>query len=176
MVQVSGGLHFLSVCFVFVTGSSGVQGPQRRKPHQHHDCQAGCRPQWTGECGVLNANRIQYRSTVWLTSVQVSLVWPFSLSVWKDTACLVSLKSQERSPWKTNDTIVRPLATCEWEVAKEAGCVLLCHSSWLLNSYNSVPVFANLCIIHICCLLWLLFIIAIRSVGVKIVILLQLHR
>lgn len=33
------------LCFVFVTGSSNIQGPQCRKPHQHHDCQANHRPQ-----------------------------------------------------------------------------------------------------------------------------------
>lgn len=44
--------------------------------------------------------------------------WPglFSVGpVWKDTAFLVSLKSPERSPWKTNGTIVRQLATCMWD-------------------------------------------------------------
>lgn len=43
-------------------------------------------------------------------------------SFWKDTACLVSFKSQERSPWRTNNTIVRQLATCEPEVAWETHC------------------------------------------------------
>lgn len=43
---------FLSLSFVFVIGSSSLQGPQRRKPHQHHDCKANHRPQWAGECRV----------------------------------------------------------------------------------------------------------------------------
>lgn len=39
----------MSVCFVFVTGSSRVQGPQRGKPHQHHDRQADRGPRRAGE-------------------------------------------------------------------------------------------------------------------------------
>lgn len=47
--RVGGGLHFLSVCFVFVTGSSHIQRPQRGKPHQHHDRQAYRHSQRAGE-------------------------------------------------------------------------------------------------------------------------------
>lgn len=39
----------MSVCFVSVTGSGCLQGPQRGKPHQHHDRQADRRPQRAGE-------------------------------------------------------------------------------------------------------------------------------
>lgn len=39
----------MSVCFVFVTGSSRIQGPQRGKPHQHHDRQADRGPRRAGE-------------------------------------------------------------------------------------------------------------------------------
>lgn len=49
LARLGGGLHFLSVCFVFVTGSGRLQGPQRGKPHQHHDRQADRRPQRAGE-------------------------------------------------------------------------------------------------------------------------------
>lgn len=51
LARLGGGLHFLSVCFVFVTGSGRLQGPQRGKPHQHHDRQADRRPQRAGERG-----------------------------------------------------------------------------------------------------------------------------
>lgn len=49
LARVGGGLHFLSVCFVFVTGSSRIQGPQRGKPHQRHDRQADRGPRRAGE-------------------------------------------------------------------------------------------------------------------------------
>lgn len=74
----------MSVCFVSITGSSGVQGPQRGKPHQHRDRQADRRPQRAGEGGA----RLPLSG-----SVQVSLARP--LFGGGGSASLVSLNPAE---------------------------------------------------------------------------------
>lgn len=102
LAQVSGGLHFLSVCFVSITGSSGVQGPQRGKPHQHRDRQADRRPQRAGECGA---------HLPLSGSVQVSLAWPLFGGGTEPTLSVSTLRRDSHG--NTSDTIVRQLATCK---------------------------------------------------------------
>lgn len=100
--RVGGGLHFLSVCFVFVTGSSHIQRPQRGKPHQHHDRQANRRPQRAGE----RRGRDLCLPPVDVTAGVLGMDF-FSPAQTVPALSVPTLK--ERSPWKTRGFTERHL-------------------------------------------------------------------
>lgn len=105
--RVGGGLHFLSVCFVFVTGSSRIQRPQRGKPHQHHDRQADRRPQRAGE----HRGRDLCPPPVDVTAGVPGMDFFFPLrSLFERTVPALSVVTlKERSPWRTRGFTERHL-------------------------------------------------------------------